>query len=142
MGIGATPGDVETFALSLVCVLFACLNLLLLVGRGPSSERRFWRNVGIGRLRRRLTGFRGAPPRHRDADTLSFARTNILWHAGLSLLAGAMMFHPSVQTWALRPARYVLVFGVVMYFVGSLVQRQKILIVRAQRRRRPAERAA
>ena len=100
-----------------------------------------WRRLGIGSLRRSLTRRRNPGQRHRDGNTIAVARANIVWHVFLGLLLASLILHPQLRAWPLRAARYALVAGCVAYFLGSIVQRQKIVIAANERSRRRPTRA-
>jgi len=74
--------------------------------------------------------------------TVRFARRNLVWHLVLTGLFSSQV------AWALvsegrwwRPLTVPLVIFCIGYFAGSLVQRQKIAIVRLRQNRAPGSQA-
>jgi hypothetical protein len=126
--------DVEAVSLFAVAIVFALANLPLLFVPPGRSEQRLWRTLGVQHLRRWITRRRNPGHRHRDGETALIARTNIWWHAGLGVVLASLIFHPWLRSGPPRIARYFLLAGCVAYFIGSIVQRQK-LVVSIRRRR-------
>lgn len=125
--------DVEAAFLFCTALALATANLPLLVLRPSLREQRLWRRMGIQRVRRWISRRRHPGYKHRDGRTPEVARTNILWHLALSVILSWLIFHPMIRTGPLRLCRYLLVLACVAYFIGSLVQRQKIVIATMQR---------
>jgi Na+/H+ antiporter NhaD/arsenite permease-like protein len=120
--------DIEAVSLFAVVLFFALANLPLLWMRPSHGEQRLWRRLGVQRLRRSITRRRDPKQRDRAGATIETARTNIRWHVVLGLVFAALVLHPQLRTWPLRVFRYALLTGCIAYFVGSVVQRQKIVI--------------
>jgi hypothetical protein len=121
------------FWVSVFC--FALTAGLLVVPVTP-RELRLWRNLRVRSLRRRITRRRSVNEPYHVELTVKIARRNLVWHLFLtglfcSQIAWAVL---SEGRWW-RPFTIPLAIFCIGYFAGSLVQRQKIAIVRARRNR-------
>ena len=120
----------------LTAISLALANLpLLWIEPGP-REQRLWRTLRVQRLRRRVSRRRNPGYRHRDGETISIARTNIRWHFVLSAVFAFLTIHPWIASEMLKPVRYILLVPCVVYLLGSIIQRQKIVIAVNERARR------
>jgi hypothetical protein len=122
-----------------VCLILACLALvgtvaLLFVPVLP-SELQFWHFLRIQSLRGWITRTREvSQPLHKER-TLIDARTNLRWHLILTgLFCGLIGRAISADAWWLRVPAALLVIPAIAYFLGSLVQRQKIAILHLRMR--------
>jgi hypothetical protein len=122
-------------------VCFALANVPLLFIRPTRAEQHMWRRLGVHSLRRWITARRNPGHQHRDGRTIRVATTNIRWHVVLGLVFASLILHPQLRAWPLRAVRYALLAGCVAYFIGSVVQRQKIVIAANERSRRRPTRA-
>ena len=110
-----------------LALALAIANLPLLVLKPSRREQRLWRRIGIQHVRRWITRRRNPGYRHHEGRTAEISRRNIVWHAALGLILGSLILHPMWRTGPFRAVRYALFVACVAYFVGSLVQRQKIV---------------
>jgi hypothetical protein len=138
---GERPVDTEAIVLFGAGACFALANVPLLFIRPTRAEQHMWRRLRVQSLRRWITKRRNPGHRHRDGSTIAVASTNIRWHIVLGLVFASLILHPQLRAWPLRAARYALLAGCVAYFIGSLVQRQKIVIAANERSRRQSTRA-
>jgi hypothetical protein len=125
-------------------LLFVCLILaglafvgtvvLLFVPVFP-AELQFWHFLRIQSLRGWITRSRDVnQPLHKDR-TLTLARMNLWWHLILTgLFCGLIGRAISADAWWLRVPAVLLVIPSIAYFLGSLVQRQKIAILQLRMR--------
>lgn len=129
------PGTAMTLILTASAWLSAILAVLtcaLLAAPVIPGERLLWRRLRIPLVRRWITRRRQLSGVLDFATTPLAARRNLRWHLGLTSLFAAQlaMAAGSRETWW-RPLVALLVLPSVGYFVGSLVQRQKIAILHA-----------
>lgn len=115
----------------------------LLAAPATHAELGLWRRLRIRSLRRWISRRRNGDEPYDPKLTVQTARTNLLWHL---LLTG--LFSTQIA-WALvsegswwRPLAVPLVVFCIGYFAGSLVQRQKIAIVRLRQGREHGARAS
>ena len=118
----------------------AVVTIALLAVPTTPSELALWRRLRTQSVRKWLTRRRGlAEPLH-AVFTPQVARKNLLWHLVLTALFSTQLAIAAASKGAWwRPLAALLVLPCVAYFVGSLVQRQKVAIlhsrsVRARRR--------
>lgn len=124
------------FFVTAMALALANLPLLWLPPR--RGERRWWRRSGLRRVRRWVTRRRDPGHRHHDGATVAVARRNIIWHSVLGAVFAMLTQHPWLRAGWPRHLRYALVAACAAYLLGSLVQRQKIVIAADERRRRQA----
>jgi hypothetical protein len=113
----------------------ALANLPLLWIEPSRRDQRLWRALGVQRLRRWVTRRRNPGLRHLDGSTVRAARTNILWHFVLSVVFAFLTLHPWLARDPIRPVRYLLLLPCAAYLLGSIIQRQKIVIAVNERAR-------
>jgi hypothetical protein len=122
--------DLVPLWVAISCALLALLNVPLLLLKPSAAEQRLWRRLHVRRARRRLTRKRGAGEIHTHATIVAVATRNIAWHLVLSLLISLLMLHPALRTFEYRGAVYAFaLLGCIAYVVGSVVQRQKIVVI-------------
>lgn len=122
-------------ALLLPCFWLAlCLTVAtagLIVAPVRPFELAIWRRLRIQSVRRWLSRKRHAVEALDPLVTLGMAHRNLLWHlfftGFFSLQLGVAT--ASNGTWW-QPLAVLLIVPCVAYFVGSLVQRQKVLVLR------------
>jgi hypothetical protein len=120
---------ITCFVVSLITLVATTLLLFFPVSR---SELRLWRLLRARSLRHWISTRRRVNEPLDPHLTPALAQRNLLWHLVLNALfsgqiAGALF---STQTiW--RPLAPVLVLPCLAYLAGSVVQRQKIAIVRS-----------
>jgi hypothetical protein len=113
--------------------LLTAVTALLIVLPPTPAELRIWRRLRLSQVRHWLTrrdAARGV--RSRSAIAIG-ARRNLAWHL---VLTGLFAFQLAVgaarpEAWW-RPLAVLLVAPSAAYFLGSLVQRHKIAIVRTR----------
>jgi len=103
---------------------------LLLLAPTTSAELRIWRRVRVSSLRRWLTRTRHVEEPLDSDVTTRIARRNLYWHLVLTGLFAVQLGIAlgSVGAWW-RPFAAVLVVPCLAYFLGSVVQRQKIAVI-------------
>ncbi|GEM_PF-3311321 len=122
------------------CLLIAVAMLVLTVGLlvvpVTPSELSLWHRLRIGSVRRWITKRRNEnEPLHPEL-TLKTAKVNLKWHimmTGLFCMQLAWAVLSSGVWW--RPLVFFVFVFSLGYFVGSVVQRQKIAILVLRRRR-------
>jgi len=122
----------------IVCLILSALliaaTIALLATRVMPVELDLWRFLRIRSLRRWITKRRGVHEPLEEERTVQIARKNIVWHLVLTVvfftqIASALV---SEGSWW-RPLAVILVIPCLAYFVGSLVQRQKIAIIETRK---------
>jgi hypothetical protein len=117
-------------------LIFLMANICLLLLPISPTELRAWRVLRVRRLRHWITKRRVVSESLHPTATLRKARRYILWHIVLTSLFSTQL------AWALamegvwwRPLSLPLVIFSAGYVLGSLVQRQKIAVLRLRRRK-------
>ncbi len=115
---------------SLSALLMIATIALLTVPVVP-AELALWHSLHVEGLRRWITKRRGVQEPLNTRGTVQIARRNLLWHLTLTFLFFTQLgiAAGSAGSWW-RPLAPVLVIPCVAYFAGSIVQRQKIAVVR------------
>lgn len=122
-------------ALLLLCFWLAlCLTVAtagLIVAPVQRFELAIWRRLRIQSVRHRLSRKRHAVEAFDPLVTLGMARRNLLWHlfftGFFSLQLGVARV--SNGTWW-QPLAVLLIVPCAAYFVGSLIQRKKVVVLR------------
>ncbi len=126
--------------MTLVLTACACLSAALVVATivllavpPTPTELALWRRLRTQSVRRWLTRRRGLTEPLNPASTPQVARKNLLWHLVLTVLFSTQLAiaAASVGAWW-RPLAALLFLPSVAYFVGSLVQRQKVAILHSR----------
>ncbi len=121
--------ELVPFCVSALCAVLALVNVPLLVVRSGAAEQRLWRRLRVRRVRRWLTRVRGTGELQLDSRTAAVAKRNIRWHPVLTFVIALLMLHPALTALPYRAAVYAFaVAGCIAYVVGSVVQRQKIVV--------------
>ena len=122
--------DPVALLVSAACLLLALANVPLLVLAPRVGEQRVWRRLRVQTVRRWITRRRGAGKRQAPASILIDAKRNIVWHLVLSLLIAVLVLHPAIASLSYRGVVYAFaIAGCMAYVAGSVVQRQKIVII-------------
>jgi hypothetical protein len=103
---------------------------LLVILPATRAELAIWRRLRIQSLRRRLTRTRHVDQPLEAGVTARIARRNLHWHLVLSGLFTAQLgaaIGSEGRWW--RPLAAPLIVFCVAYFAGSLVQRQKLVVL-------------
>jgi hypothetical protein len=120
-------------------VLFGCLiltsflvagTLALMVLPVRPGELRLWGVLQTRVLRRWITRRRNVNQPLHGVRTLVIAKTNLWWHLILTALFFGLIARAALDEscwW--RPLAVVMAIPAVAYFLGSLMQRQKIAII-------------
>ncbi|HYC91975.1 MAG TPA: hypothetical protein VEO54_22375 [Thermoanaerobaculia bacterium] len=110
------------------------MNVPLLVMRPSVAEQRLWRRFRVQQARRWLTRARDAGKGHGREGIVAVAKRNILWHLVLTLVIALLVLHPALTSLRYRGAVYAFaVAGCLAYVAGSVVQRQKIVVLANRR---------
>ena len=125
-----------TLVLSVSAWLSATLavaTIALLVVPPTAAEVALWHRLRTQSVRRWLTRRRDMSEPLNPVSTPQVARKNLLWHLVLTALFSTQLAiaAASPSTWW-RPLAVLLVVPSVAYFVGSLVQRQKVAILHSR----------
>jgi hypothetical protein len=126
--------ELLTVCLSLSAFLIAATIALLTVPAIP-AELVLWRFLRIQALRRWITKKRNVRQPLEAKRTVQLAQKNLLWHLILTLVFFSLFARAlgSESTWW-RPVTTVLIIPCLAYFAGSMVQRQKIVIIQLRKR--------
>lgn len=115
------------FWLAFVLTVATCV---LILAPATRIEIRVWRSLHVQSLRRYLT--RGQPEKgpFDPVVTAQLARRNLFWHLALTGLFAFQLLVASVSkgSWW-RPLAAPLILPCIAYFAGSLVQRQKMVLM-------------
>jgi hypothetical protein len=100
------------------------------------SEPTLWRQLRIRKIRKWITGRRSSGEIYHRSETLEKARNNLKWHILLTVLFCMQLAMAVVvkDSWW-RPLTLPLFIFSLAYFVGSVVQRQKIAITILRKKR-------
>jgi hypothetical protein len=110
------------------CVFIAA-NLALLSLPTRRAELRFWRRLKIQHLRRQLTK-KSKVHQPLSFETASTARKNVAWHVALTAVMLVAALNASKWSGVVPAALQALtVLPTIAWFIGSLVQRQKLVLV-------------
>jgi hypothetical protein len=126
--------------MTLVLTVFAWLSatlvavtIALLAVPTTTAELPLWRRLGTQAVRRWLTRRRSLAEPLNPVSAPQVARKNLLWHLVLSALFSTQLAIAAASEGAWwRPLAGLLVLPSVAYFVGSLVQRQKLAILHSR----------
>lgn len=125
-----------TLVLSLFALLSATLvvaTIALLAVPATTAEVALWRRLRTQSVRRWLTRRRHFSEPLDPVSTPQAARKNLLWHLVLTALFSTQLAIAAASPGAWwRPLAALLVLPSVAYFVGSLVQRQKVAILHSR----------
>jgi hypothetical protein len=127
-----------TALLTICCCLsafFIAATVALLTLPAMRPELALWHFLRVQALRRWITKKRGMHEPLDNNRTVQTARKNLLWHLTLTFVFFTQLgiAAGSAGSWW-RPLAPVLVIPCIVYFAGSIVQRQKIAIVRLRER--------
>jgi hypothetical protein len=121
-------------------LLVACLIMMgfalggtvgLLVFPIMPGELQLWHALRIQNIRKWITRTRNINQPLHENRTLAFARTNLWWHLTLTTLFCILVARATaLDTWWICALASLLVAPSGAYFLGSLVQRQKIAILK------------
>ena len=126
--------------MTLVLSAFAWLSTTLVVATiallavpTTQAELALWRRLRTQSVRRWLTRRRNLSEPLNPFSTPRVARKNLLWHLVLTSLFSTQLAIAAASPGAWwRPLAALLVLPSVAYFVGSLVQRQKVAILHSR----------
>jgi uncharacterized membrane protein YbaN (DUF454 family) len=112
----------------------AVVTIALLAVPTTPLELALWRRLRAQSVRKWLTRRRGLAEPLNFMSTPQVARKNLLWHLVLTTLFSTQLAIAagSEAAWW-RPLAALLVVPSVAYFIGSLVQRQKVAILHSRR---------
>jgi hypothetical protein len=120
--------------LLLICLIISFVFLIgtlaLIMVPITRSEISLWHSLHLHQIRHWLTERRKVQEPLEHYRTVKIARHNLRWHLILTAVFIILIALPlvSVETWW-RPAAPFLMIPGCAYFIGSLVQRQKIAII-------------
>jgi len=130
----AALGDTKMNAILAICF---CLALTLTAATGGLMlappmriELIIWRRLGVQRLRHWLTQRRRIEEPLDLCATRRIAYRNLRWHLFLTgLFSGMLAAAVTSESRILQSLTALLVFPCVAYFAGSMVQRQKLVLL-------------
>ena len=122
------------------CLLISVAMLMvtagLLVVPVTPSELSLWRRLRVSSVRRWITKRRNVKEPLHPELTLKTAKVNLKWHIMMTGLFSMQLAWAAASRGAWwRPLAFLVFFFSVAYFVGSVVQRQKIAILVLRNRR-------
>jgi hypothetical protein len=120
---------------------FVAGTLALLVIPVRPGELRLWGVLRTRVLRRWITKRRSVNQPLQGVRTLLIARTNLRWHLILTAVFVGLIARAALDEscwW--RPIAILMTIPAVAYFLGSLMQRQKIAIIELRTRRSDGKR--
>jgi hypothetical protein len=126
--------------MTLVLTVFAWLSatlvvvtIALLAVPTTPAELALWRRLRTQSVRKWLTRRRNLSEPLNPVSTPQVARKNLLWHLVLTALFSTQLAIAAASEGAWwRPLAALLVLPSVAYFVGSLVQRQKVAVLHSR----------
>jgi hypothetical protein len=126
--------------MTLVLTVFAWLSatlvvvtIALLAVPTTPAELALWRRLRTQSVRRWLTRRRSLSEPLNTVSTPQVARKNLLWHLVLTALFSTQLAIAAASPGAWwRPLAALMVLPSLAYFVGSLVQRQKVAILHSR----------
>ncbi len=123
---------VLTVFAGLAWVLTAITAVFVLVPTA-GSEHRIWHRLKVARVRRWLTRRRSVSEPYQAEATMRIARRNLWWHLVMTALFTSQLAIAagSPRAWW-RPGALILIVPCLAYLLGSVVQRQKIAIIRSR----------
>jgi hypothetical protein len=123
-------------------VLTVCLFVLAVAAIGTfallaipvkEAELSLWHRLRVQRMRRWMTRRRNVKQPLHSVQTPNDARTNLLWHLVLTcLFCGIVARALMLDSWWVRALASLLTIPSIAYLLGSVVQRQKIAIVKVR----------
>jgi hypothetical protein len=124
----------EVLTVCLVVVAVAAIGTLaLLAVPVTEAELSLWHHLRVQRMRRWITRRRNVKQPLDSVHTRNVARTNLLWHLVLTcLFCGIVARALVLDSWWMRVLASLLIIPSIAYLLGSVVQRQKIAIVKVR----------
>jgi hypothetical protein len=121
-----------TFAL---CLSFSAWTAAFLIVPLSHRELRCWRRANVRRWRHWITRLRDPDQPLDPSVTMTIARRILLWHLGLTLLGASQAAYAACtpNSWW-RPLAAIWIVPGTAYFLGSIVQRQKLAILKFRAR--------
>lgn len=131
---GSPPMTLVLAASAWLSAFLVVVTIALLAVPTTPAELALWRRLRTARVRRWLTRRRHLSEPLDAETTPQVARKNLRWHLALTTLFSAQLAiaAASERAWW-RPLALLLVLPSIAYFAGSLVQRQKVAILRSRR---------
>ena len=124
----------DVLAICLVVLGVAVIGTLALIAIPVTrGELLLWHLLRIQRLRRWITRTRRVKQPLHNVETLRAARTSLRWHLLLTCLFCALVARAlTLDSWWLRFLASLLTIPAIAYVLGSLVQRQKIAVMKVR----------
>jgi hypothetical protein len=117
---------------ALFCLVLSFSSLPLIYMPITEIEQRLWQKLKIRTIRHWVT--RKGTEKWAQKSTIHNAaersRSNIAWHGLFTFIFGTLIIRAQfVHTQLIQYGSYVLVIPSLAYFLGSVVQRQKLVII-------------
>lgn len=112
--------------------LIGIISIVLLYIPPSKIEQQFWNKINIGKLRHVVTKKKTekTQPNSIDTSLLNRSRKNIKWHILMTFLFSFMMLRAQfIENVLFHFLSYLLLVPTILYFVGSVIQRQKMVVL-------------
>jgi hypothetical protein len=119
------------FVPSIVCLILAIISIPLIYLPATEMERKFWQNLNIGNLRRWVTKVCTEKWAQKCTihNVIESSRKNIAWHGIITFTFCFLMIRAQfIDNVFIQYGSHLLLLPSIAYFLGSIVQRQKMVI--------------
>ena len=117
---------------SLICLILAVVSIPLMYLPATNTEQKFWQNLNIRVLRHWVTKKGTEKWTHKGTiqNVIERSRKNIAWHGiGTFTFSFLMVRAQFIDNVFIQYASQLLLIPSTAYFFGSIIQRQKLVII-------------
>ena len=116
----------------LLSVFIGIISIFLIILPATHTERRLWNILQIRKLRHWVTKNETEKRKLRRGDyyLIEVSRKNIIWHLIITFLFSFIMLRAQYTNSILQTISHILLIPIFAYFLGSIIQRQKIIILK------------
>jgi hypothetical protein len=127
------------FTSSFICLILAVVSIPLIYLPVTKKEQQFWHKLNIRKWRQWATKKETEKCKDDEAsklDIVSRSRKNIAWHGVLTFTFGLLILQSKLtEILFLQYASIFLLAPSIFYFLGSIIQRQKIVVSAIRQKR-------
>jgi hypothetical protein len=115
----------------LIGVFIGLISILLIFLPSTQTEQHFWTILKIRELRHWVTKNKTERwnLKKNEYSLIEISRKNIVWHLILTFIFSFLMLRAQYTNNILQPISHFLLVPILAYFLGSIIQRQKIVIL-------------
>jgi hypothetical protein len=117
---------------SLICIILVLASFPLMYLPATKTELKYWQKLKVRKLRHWVTKKRTEKWAYKGTiqNVVERARKNIAWHGFLTFTFLFLMVRAQfIDNLAIQHASQLLLIPAIGYFFGSIIQRQKLVII-------------